>query len=117
MRNAKVERFVFSVLYERNSVRTSVCRHIFPPELSGMLAARMLTENTRMVLFTSLIVLFGIICVVGNTDSYNENGSMIPIVINTWPFTNATQSGKNNHFTIEIVGGFRCDNGIRRVCK
>jgi hypothetical protein len=92
--NAKVETLVLSVLYERNFVRTSICRHIFPPEFSGMLAARMLIENTKMVMFTSLVVLLGIICVVANIDSYNENGSMIPIVINTWPFTNATQSGK-----------------------
>jgi len=82
-----------------------------------MLATRMLTENTRMVMFTSFVVLLGIICVVANIDSYDENESMIPIVINTWPFTNATQSGKNSHVTIEIGGGFRCSNCIRRVCK
>jgi len=115
--NAKVEKLVLSVLYERNFVRTSISRHIFPPEFSGMLAAGMLTENTRIVMFTSLVILLGIICVVANIDSYNENGSVIPIVINTWPFTNATQSGKNSHVTIEIGGGFRCDNCIRRVCK
>jgi hypothetical protein len=80
-----------------------------------MLATRMLTENARMVMFISFVVLFGIICVVANIDSYDENESMIPIVINTWPFTNATQSGKNSHVTIEIGGGFRCSNCIRWV--
>jgi hypothetical protein len=48
-------------------------------------------------MFTSLVVLLGIICVVGNIDSYRENGNMIPVVINTWPFTNATQNGKNSY--------------------
>ena len=82
-----------------------------------LLAARMLTENSRMVMFTSLVVLLGIICVVANIDSYNEKGNMIPVVINTWPFTNATQSGKNSHVSVEIVVGFRCGNCSRRVCK
>lgn len=116
MCNAKVERLLWSVMYERSFLRTSFCRHVYPPELSSMLAARMVTENTRMVMFTSFVVLLGIICVVANIDCYDENGSMIPIVINTWPFTNATQSGKNSHVTIEIGGGFRCDNCIR-LCK
>jgi hypothetical protein len=82
-----------------------------------MLAVQIVTENAKMVMFTSLVVLLGIICVVANIDYYSENGSMIPVVINTWPFTNATQNGKNSHVTIEIGGGFRCDNCIRRVWK
>jgi hypothetical protein len=114
--NAKVKRLVLSVRYERIFIRTSICGHIFPPEFSGMLAG-MLTENTRMVMFTSLVILLGIICVVANIDSYSENESMIPIVINTWPFTNATQSGKNSHVTIEIGGECRCDYSVRRVCN
>jgi hypothetical protein len=97
-KEAVLERLSFDTYFLRNS-------------------ARMVTENTRMVMFISFVVLLGIICVVANIDSYDENGSMIPIVINTWPFTNATQSGKNSDVTIEIGGGFRCDNCIRRVCK
>jgi hypothetical protein len=96
-------------LLERQSV------DIFSPKFSGMLAAQILNENAKMVMFTSLVVLLGIICVVANIDTYSENRSMIPVVINTWPFTSATQSGKNSHVTIEIRGGFRCDNCIRRV--
>ena len=117
MCNSKVKRLVLSVVYERNFVRKFICRHIFPPEFSGMLAVGVLTENAKMVMFTSLVILLGIICVVANIDSYDENESTIPIVINTWPFTNATQSGKNSHVTIDISGEFRCDNCIRRVCK
>jgi hypothetical protein len=69
-----------------------------------MLAAQILNENAKTVMFTSLVLL-GIICVVAKMDTYSENRSMIPVVINTWPFTNATQSGKNSHVTIEMMVG------------
>jgi hypothetical protein len=63
-----------------------------------LLASRKLTASTRMVMFTSLALL-GIICVVANIDPYNHSRNVAPVVINTWPFTNATQNGKNSHVT------------------
>lgn len=45
-------------------------------------------------MFTSLALL-GIICVVANIDPYNHSRNVAPVVINTWPFTNATQNAWN----------------------
>jgi hypothetical protein len=66
-----------------------------PASLSSkLLKVRMFTGNTNAIIFIQLI---GIICVTGSINYHEQNWTMIPVVINTWPFTNATQNGKNNH--------------------
>jgi hypothetical protein len=54
-------------------------------------------KNARAIIFVLLFVVLGIVCITGSIKYYNRNWEKIPVVVNTWPFINATQSGKNNH--------------------
>ncbi|KDR17001.1 N(4)-(Beta-N-acetylglucosaminyl)-L-asparaginase [Zootermopsis nevadensis] len=52
----------------------------------------MLIGNTKAIIFILLVVLMGIVAIVNYHD---QTLNMIPVVINTWPFTNATQNAWN----------------------
>lgn len=56
------------------------------------------TENAFWILFSMSVVSFGLVIFMGVVDVYHsekeELKRRIPLVINTWPFTNATAKGK-----------------------
>jgi hypothetical protein len=54
--------------------------------------------NLRDIIFVFVFGFLGIAWITGSMNYNFQSLEKIPVVINTWPFINATQSGKNNDF-------------------